>query len=55
MSQEAVDRQLKQYGTDQVNNQLNDEVNAVNDKLDGSKCSGKGKKFFSCDDEGHFS
>ena len=31
-SQEAVDRQLKQYGTDQVNNQLSDQVDAVGDK-----------------------
>ena len=28
-SQEAVDRQLKQYGTDRVNHQLTDQVNAV--------------------------
>ena len=54
-SQEAVDHQLKQYGTDQVNNQLVDQVNAIGDKLDGDTCSGKGKKCFSCDQEGHFS
>ena len=42
-SQEAVDHQLKQYGTDQVNNQLSDQVNAVGDKSDGKTCSGKGK------------
>ena len=54
-SQEAVDRQLKQYGTDQVNNQLSDQVNAVGDKSDGKTRSGKGKKCFSCDQEGHFS
>ena len=54
-SQEAVDRQLKQYGTDQVNNQLSDQVNAVGDKSDGNTRSGKGKKCFSCDQEGHFS
>ena len=54
-SQEAVDRQLKQYDTDQVNNQLTDQVNAVGDKSDGNTRSGKGKKFFSCDQEGHFS
>ena len=46
-SQEAVDRQLKQYGTDQVN--------AVRDMSDGNTRSGKGKKCFSCDQEGHFS
>ena len=54
-SQEAVDRQLKQYDTDQVNNQLTDQVNAVGDKSDGNTRSGKGKKFFSCNQEGHFS
>ena len=54
-SQEAVDRQLKQYGTDQVNNQLADKVNVVGDKSDGNTRSGKGKKCFSCDQEGHFS
>ena len=54
-SQEAVDRQLKQYGTDQVNNQLTDQVNAVGDKSGGNTRSGKGKKRFSCDQEGHFS
>ena len=54
-TQEAVDRQLKQHGTDQVNNQLTDQVNAVGDKLDGNTRSGKGKKCFSCDQEGHFS
>ena len=43
-SQEAVDRQLKQYGTDQVNNQLADQVNAVDKKSDGNARSGKGKK-----------
>ena len=53
-SQEAVDRQLKQYGTGQVNNQLSDQVNAVGDKLGGNTRSGKGKKCFSCDQEGHF-
>ena len=54
-SQEAVDHKLKQYGTDQVNNQLADQVNAVGDKTDGNTHSGKGKKYFSCDQEGHFS
>ena len=54
-SQEAVDRQLTQYSTDQVNNQLTDRVNAVGDKSDGNTRSGKGKKCFSCDQEGHFS
>ena len=54
-SQEAVDRQLKQYGTDQVNNQLADKVNVVGDKSDGNTRSRKGKKCFSCDQEGHFS
>ena len=54
-SQEAVDRQLTQYSTDQVNNQLTDCVNAVGDKSDGNTHSGKGKKCFSCDQEGHFS
>ena len=54
-SQEAVDRQLTQYSTDQVNNQLTDHVNAVGDKSDGNPRSGKGKKCFSCDQEGHFS
>ena len=52
--QEAVDQQLKQYVTDQVNNQLTDQVNAVGDKLDGSMRSGKGKKWFSCNQGGHF-
>ena len=46
-SQEAVDRQLKQYGTDQVNHQLTDQVNAVGDKSDGNTRSGKGKKCIS--------
>ena len=54
-SQEAVDRQLKQYGTDQVNNQLTDQVDAVGDKSGGNTRSGKGKKCFSCDQEGHLS
>ena len=54
-SQEAVDRQLTQYSTDQVNNQLTDHVNAVGDKSDGNTRSRKGKKCFSCDQEGHFS
>ena len=54
-SQEAVDRQLTQYSTGQVNNQLTDHVNAVGDKSDGNTRSGKGKKYFSCDQEGHFS
>lgn len=54
-SQEAVDRQLKQYSTDQVSNQLSDQVNAVGDKSDVNTHSGKGKKCFSCDQEGHFS
>ena len=54
-SQEAVDGQLTQYSTDQVNNQLTDHVNAVGDKLDGNTRSGKGKKCFSCNQEGHFS
>ena len=54
-SQEAVDRQLTQYSTDQVNNRLTDHVNAVGDKSDGNTRSGKGKKCFSCDQEGHFS
>jgi len=53
-SQEAVDRQLKQYSTDHVNNQLADHVNAVGDKSDGNMRSRKGKKCFSCDQEGHF-
>ena len=53
-SQEAVDRQLKQYSTDQVNNQLTDQVNAVGDKSGGNTRSGKGKKCFSCDQERHF-
>lgn len=46
-SQVAVNRQLKQYGTDQVD--------AVDDKSDGNTRSGKGKKCFSCNQEGHFS
>ena len=54
-SQEAVDCQLKQYDTDLVNNQLTDQVNAVGAKSDGNTCSDKGKKCFSCDQEGHFS
>ena len=33
-SQKAVDRQLTQCSTDQVNNQLTDHVNAVGDKSD---------------------
>jgi len=45
--QEALDRRLKQYGTDQVN--------AVGDKSDENTRSGKGKKCFICDQEGHFS
>ena len=40
-SQEAVDRQLRQYGTGQVNNQLSDQVNAVGDKSDGNTRSGE--------------
>ena len=54
-SQEAVNRHLRQYGTDQVNNQLTGQVNAVGDKSDGNMRSGGGKKCFSCDQEGHFS
>ena len=50
-SQEAVDRQLKQYSTDQADNQ----VNAVSGKLDGNKNPRKGKTCFSCGQEGHFS
>ena len=46
-SQEAVDRQLTQYSTDQVNNQLTDHVNAVGDKSDGNTRCRKGKKCFS--------
>jgi len=46
MSQEAVDCQLKQYDTDQVNNQLVEQVNAVGHKLDGNMHSAKGKKCF---------
>ena len=42
------DRQLKQYGTEQVNNQLIDKVNALGDKPDGTTRSGKGKKCFTC-------
>jgi len=44
-SQEAVDRQLKQFSADQMNNQendqgnnqKNDQVNTVGGKLDGRK------------------
>ena len=39
-SQEAVDRQLKQYNTDQVDQ---NQVNAVNGKGDGNKTHRKGK------------
>ena len=38
-----------------MNNQLTDHLNAVGDKSDGITRSGKGKKCFSCDQEGHFS
>ena len=51
-SQEAVDRQLKQYNTDQVDQ---NQVNAVNGKEDGNKTHRKGKTCFSCGQEGHFS
>ena len=50
-SQEAIDHQLKQYGTEQGNNQLTDKVNAVGDKSDGNMHSGKGNKCFSCNQE----
>lgn len=58
-SQEAVDRQLKQFSADQMsnpandqgNNQKNDQVNAVGGKLDGRKA----KICFGCGREGHFS
>ena len=50
-SQEAVDRQLKQYSTGQVDNQ----VFAVGGKVDGNKNARKGKTCFSCGQEGHFS
>ena len=36
-----------------VNNQLTDQVNAVGDKSDGDMRSGKGKKCFSYQQEGH--
>ena len=36
-----VDNQLKQYGADQVNNQLNDQVNVDGDESDGNMHSGK--------------
>ncbi|PFX23119.1 Transposon Tf2-6 polyprotein [Stylophora pistillata] len=49
-SQEAVDRQLKQFNTDQV-----DRVNAVRGKVDGNKNPRKLKTCFSCGREGHFS
>ncbi|PFX12923.1 Uncharacterized protein K02A2.6 [Stylophora pistillata] len=48
-SQEAVDRQLKQYNTDQV-----DRVNAVRGKVDGDKNPRKLKTCFSCGREVHF-
>jgi len=58
-SQEAVDRQLKQFSADQMNNQANDQgnnqkndqVNAVGGKLDGRKA----KICFGCGQEGHYS
>ena len=50
-SQEAVDRQLKQYSTDQADNQ----VNAVGGRLYGNKNPRKAKTCFSCGQEGHFS
>ena len=58
-SQEAVDRQLKQFSVDQMNNQANDQgnnqnsdqVNAVGGKLDGRKA----KICFCSGQEGHFS
>ena len=58
-SQEAVDRQLKQFSADQMNNQANDQgnnqkndqVNAVGGKSDGQKA----KICFGCGQEGHFS
>ena len=37
-----------------MNKQLTDQVNAVGDKSDGDTRSGKGKKCFSNDQEGHF-
>ena len=43
-SEEAVDRQFKQYSTDQADNQ----VNALSSKLDGNKNPRKGKTCFSC-------
>ena len=49
------DRQLKQYCTEQVNNQLIDRGNVAGGESDGTKQSGKGKKWFSYDQEGHFS
>ena len=48
------DRQLKQYCTEQVNNQLIDQGNVAGGKSDGTRRSGKGKKCFSYD-QGHFS
>ena len=45
-SQEAVDRQLKQYGTDQVNNQLTDQVNSVGDKSEGKYTFWERKEVF---------
>ena len=58
-SQVAVDRQLKQFSGDQMNNQANDQgnnqkndqVNAVGGRSDGRK----GKISFGCGQEGHFS
>ena len=50
-SQEAVDRQLKQYN-DQVDQ---NQVNVVNGKGDGKKTHRKGKTCFSCGQEEHFS
>ena len=49
-SQEAVDRQLKQYNTDQA-----DQVNAVRRKVDGNRNARKLKTCFSCVQERHFS
>ena len=38
-----------------MNKQLADQVSAVVDKSDGNTPSGKGKKSFTCNQEGHFS
>ena len=54
MSQEAVARQLKQNGTDQVSNQLTDQVDAVGENSDGNKHCGKKKEKCSNYDQGHF-